>query len=132
MKIFRSVGWSIQKKGPDGPEMIQEDGGISEQATQLLRQAVESQNKLLKDGQVLLKGGKIKEGPTVVALKKGCASATQMANQLLTIIDFGIMPDGRDVCKTELEKFLKSVAMATAEFNALIETTKGKIRSQSN
>ena len=99
----------------------------------MLRQAIESQNKLLKDGQVLLKGGKIKEGPTVVALKKGCASATQMANQLLTVIDFGIMPDGRDVCKTELEKFLKSVAMATAaEFNALIETTKGKTRSQSN
>lgn len=131
-ECFNNVRWTWNYTVKDVNAL---DNGrkIPQAILQLVRQAQESQNKLAKEAMVLIKGW-TEDGhqDRFMKLKRGHATCTQNLAKLGHMVEFKELPDELEPTKANLDKLMQEMAIHTRDYNELIETTRGIVRSKKN
>ncbi|CAE7684032.1 unnamed protein product, partial [Symbiodinium necroappetens] len=128
--MMTQLKWSWKKAMSDDAIM---DGEISDPMKKLLRDALNSQNKLAAEGLKMLKNdGKVFAVEDSKQIRQTVQACQQLALALQHLIDLGILPKEEKLTQASLENFLKETASTTQQSNELIESMKGKIRASKN
>ena len=128
--MMTQLKWTWKKAMSDDAIM---DGEISDPMKKLLRDALNSQNKLAAEGLKMLKNdGKVFAVEDSKQIRQTVQACQQLALALQHLIDLGILPKEEKLTQASLENFLKETASTTQQSNELIESMKGKVRASKN
>lgn len=130
-EAFKHVAWSWKYQDKDVAKLG--DGEIPPAILTLVNQATESQQKLLKEAMLLIKGWKgMKSDERLIKLKRGHAVCNANLAKLTHMREFHELPDGMEPTKANLDAIMQSMAVHTKDYNELVETCRGVLRSLKN
>ena len=130
-EAFKHVGWSWKYQDKDIAKLS--DGQIPPVILTLVTQATESQQKLAKEAMIMIKNWKgAKADERLVKLKKGHAVCNTNLAKLAHMREFHELPDDMEPTRTNLDKLMQEMAAHTKEYNELVETCRGVLRSLKN
>ena len=127
---FASVGWSWNYKEKDAQKFLP-GANIPPAIMNLIREASDSQSKLAKEATSIIKqwtGDKSDE--RFVRLKKGHCICNQNIAKLNHMKEFHELPDDLEATKENLDQVMMSMATHTSDYNELIETSRGFLKSK--
>lgn len=131
-EAFEKVGWDWDYKSED-VKKLEQGKVIPKSILNLVNQAYESQQRLGKDAMALIKSWKgDPKDEALMKLRKGHAVCGQNMAKLAHMRDFAELPDDLEPTKANLDEIMKTMALHTKEYNTLIETSKGKLKSLRN
>ncbi|CAJ1429134.1 unnamed protein product [Effrenium voratum] len=105
---------------------------LPEPAAGLVKQALDAQDKLSKEGlRLIKKWNGSSDDEHLVKLKKGYASCLRFTGQLQHIREFHEI-EGAETTYANFQKLMLEIATATEAYNTDIELFKGKIKARQN
>ena len=131
-KAFDLLGWSWTYGAKDVHQL---DGNhkIPPAIMTLVEQATASQQRLAKEAMVMIKNWKgDKNSERLTKLKKGHAKISVNLAKLSHMKEFCELPDDLAATKENLDGIMKDMAVHTKEYNELVETTRGFMKSLRN
>ena len=112
-------------------ENMVQNAGLSDAAKKLLKQAIQTIEKLTKESCAILKSKTDFPDDMVTSLKLGHAKCTGYANTLAQLRDLSLMPDGSEPSKVTLDKMFLEVAEHVQLVNHKVEEAKAYVRAKS-
>ena len=131
-ECFKNSGWTWKYSDSDVKGLT--DGKkIPKPILQLVQDATASQQRLAKEGMALIKAMQGKhEDERVGKLKKGHATIQLNLAKLGHMLDFHELADEMSPTKENLDLIMKDMALHVQEYNTLVETTRGHLKSLKN
>ena len=127
---FQAVGWSWKYKEKDTQNLMP-GSTIPSSIMTLIKEACDSQTKLAKEAASLIKQwAGDKQDDRFVKLKKGHCICNQNIAKLNHMREFHELPDDLSATKENLYKVMLEMAQHTNDYNELIETSKGFLKSK--
>ena len=131
-KAFDMIGWSWKYTEKD-VQQIDANHKIPPTIMNLVNQATASRQRLAKEAMVMIKNWKGDKGCERLAkLKKGHATIAVNLAKLTHMKGFSELPDDLAATKENLDSIMKEMAVHTKEYNELVETTRGFVKSLKN
>jgi hypothetical protein len=131
-KAFDLLGWSWTYGAKDVNQL---DGNhkIPPAIMTLVEQATASQQRLAKEAMLMIKNWKgDKNSERLTKLKKGHATISVNLAKLSHMKEFCELPDDLAATKENLDGIMKDMAVHTRDYNELVETTRGFMKSLKN
>lgn len=132
-RAFDGIGWEWSYATPKDVKVFENGGKIPKSILDLVDQAADSQNKLMKEATALIRGwpgGKNHEN--LQKLKRGHATCATHLQKLTHMKEFNELPDGLEATKSNLDSLMVAMAEDTQAYNELIESTRGLLKSSKN
>ena len=124
---FRTLKWTFNFTNLDST--VGEDGGLSEDATKLLKQAMQALEKLSRESRAVVTSW-TGSGESLKELKAAYSKSLQTSSQLSHIHDLGSFADGSPVTKNGFFSFIKQVAAEMDAFNIVFQRCKGEAKAR--
>ena len=126
---FNEVGWSLNYQDKD-VKALASGKKIPSSILDIVKQATESQAKLMKEAMVMIKSWKgEKDDEFLVKMKQGHAVCSQNLAKLQHMKEFEELPNNLPANRENLDDLMMGMAVHTKEYNELVETCRGRLRA---
>ncbi|CAE7491383.1 unnamed protein product, partial [Symbiodinium necroappetens] len=130
LEAFGSVNWKFTPKQFE-KGMIEDHGEISASSLNLLKQAIQSEEKLCKETNSLLKSTGL-DSDFIKSLKVFYTKATAHIASLNQLKELNMMPDATTPTEESVKQLFLDIAEHTSKFNDSVEIGKAKLKAQKN